>query len=390
LGTWKLEELERERTHICPQCNKAFFQKGHLTQHLMIHQGGRPHACHLCPKTFIFKFDLNRHMKIHAERVQSANGNNNNASNNDGNPESHFSDNGDNNDSTQEIDSTNYAFFSTADKDNHNNAEDRRRSQNSTTKAKSVTSISSKVFNNLSDLTKKTGENANKNNSSNSNGIFFNANNLMALSHLQNLHLSRVFSPLFLRRRYSHESSLVQNSENLNDCLNIFKQRYSFNECQRQSQLNGEGNSASPTCGEDANLSTVFDGIVGKDNDAVPAKTSIENGHIHEKAASSSMDDTISPRSPSSASLAECEQCTFYKNQWETSQKYVTELQHLLSQRHREIESLKSNVQHIGQMAGSLFKTCSEYETLWHHAAGSPPHDNRLLEQVQRLLNSLQ
>jgi DNA-directed RNA polymerase subunit RPC12/RpoP len=43
-------------------------QKGHLTQHLMIHAGGRPHVCHLCSKTFIFKFDLNRHMKIHAER----------------------------------------------------------------------------------------------------------------------------------------------------------------------------------------------------------------------------------------------------------------------------------------------------------------------------------
>lgn len=44
------------------------FQKGHLTQHLMIHAGGRPHQCPLCQKTFIFKFDLNRHMKIHAER----------------------------------------------------------------------------------------------------------------------------------------------------------------------------------------------------------------------------------------------------------------------------------------------------------------------------------
>ncbi|KAK6022692.1 zinc finger, C2H2 type [Ostertagia ostertagi] len=48
---------------------KAVFQKGHLTQHLMIHSGGRPHQCNLCQKTFIFKFDLNRHMKIHAERA---------------------------------------------------------------------------------------------------------------------------------------------------------------------------------------------------------------------------------------------------------------------------------------------------------------------------------
>ncbi|PIO54864.1 zinc finger, C2H2 type, partial [Teladorsagia circumcincta] len=45
--------------------------KGHLTQHLMIHSGGRPHQCNLCQKTFIFKFDLNRHMKIHAERGYS-------------------------------------------------------------------------------------------------------------------------------------------------------------------------------------------------------------------------------------------------------------------------------------------------------------------------------
>lgn len=49
----------------------SFLQKGHLTQHLMIHEGGRPHKCKLCDKTFIFKFDLNRHMKIHAERGHS-------------------------------------------------------------------------------------------------------------------------------------------------------------------------------------------------------------------------------------------------------------------------------------------------------------------------------
>ena len=48
-----------------------WLQKGHLTQHLMIHRGGRPHVCSLCEKTFIFKFDLNRHMKIHVERGNS-------------------------------------------------------------------------------------------------------------------------------------------------------------------------------------------------------------------------------------------------------------------------------------------------------------------------------
>lgn len=52
----------------CPECDKSFTRKMHLTSHIRSHRGERPFACSECGKPFTRANDCKRHEKIHARR----------------------------------------------------------------------------------------------------------------------------------------------------------------------------------------------------------------------------------------------------------------------------------------------------------------------------------
>ncbi|GIY52833.1 hypothetical protein CEXT_283991 [Caerostris extrusa] len=53
------------RTHKCDICQKMFFERYYLKQHIMIHTGERPFQCDICSKSFNRKSILLKHTEVH-------------------------------------------------------------------------------------------------------------------------------------------------------------------------------------------------------------------------------------------------------------------------------------------------------------------------------------
>ena len=54
-----------KETKFCTYCGKAFKQKRHLNDHLLMHTGEKPHQCTACGKCFARKNHLKEHNRIH-------------------------------------------------------------------------------------------------------------------------------------------------------------------------------------------------------------------------------------------------------------------------------------------------------------------------------------
>ncbi|XP_039955293.1 zinc finger protein 573 [Bactrocera tryoni] len=54
--------VTQERPFKCGQCEKAFFTRGHLTSHLLVHSGEKPFSCPTCGKSYQCVGNLNNHM----------------------------------------------------------------------------------------------------------------------------------------------------------------------------------------------------------------------------------------------------------------------------------------------------------------------------------------
>lgn len=58
---------EHAKSHICPQCGKAFSCAGHLRTHEVVHTGARPFSCEICHATFSHSSSMRRHQAKHYE-----------------------------------------------------------------------------------------------------------------------------------------------------------------------------------------------------------------------------------------------------------------------------------------------------------------------------------
>ncbi|XP_069499256.1 zinc finger protein 282-like isoform X2 [Ambystoma mexicanum] len=63
--TRHMRNTSRDRPYPCTECKKSFFQKTHLIVHGRIHSGEKPYVCSFCHKRFNRKDYLNEHTRIH-------------------------------------------------------------------------------------------------------------------------------------------------------------------------------------------------------------------------------------------------------------------------------------------------------------------------------------
>ncbi|XP_058507923.1 zinc finger protein 287-like [Solea solea] len=54
-----------EKPFKCPQCDKEFNRRDHLSVHSRVHTGEKPHKCPFCGKLFAQTSNLNVHLRVH-------------------------------------------------------------------------------------------------------------------------------------------------------------------------------------------------------------------------------------------------------------------------------------------------------------------------------------
>ncbi|XP_061880723.1 mucin-2-like [Entelurus aequoreus] len=65
--TKHLQMVHRKiKPFVCQICDKAFFTKVDVEDHIRIHTGEKPFQCHICEKRFVKKIELRAHLKWHS------------------------------------------------------------------------------------------------------------------------------------------------------------------------------------------------------------------------------------------------------------------------------------------------------------------------------------
>lgn len=64
LDGYRKHQHNREKNHACEFCDKVFYQKCHLYEHMWTHTEFRPYTCEKCNKSFLSKSYLNKHSEF--------------------------------------------------------------------------------------------------------------------------------------------------------------------------------------------------------------------------------------------------------------------------------------------------------------------------------------
>ena len=64
------ENTQWKKSNKCNQCDYAFFQAGHLREHLKMHSGKKLCGCNQCDYASSYASTLNRHLKTHSREVK--------------------------------------------------------------------------------------------------------------------------------------------------------------------------------------------------------------------------------------------------------------------------------------------------------------------------------
>ena len=59
---------EDKKSFVCEKCNKQFFRKSNLNEHMQLHTGHFRYHCHICRKGFTASTNYKTHMRSHDGR----------------------------------------------------------------------------------------------------------------------------------------------------------------------------------------------------------------------------------------------------------------------------------------------------------------------------------